>query len=357
MSVQTRPNSSLFYRLRTGVVRNTTLAVLIAGGVFAACATATAAEVTKWRLQSHFPTSSSSYKDSVERLQKVVAERTDGRLQIEIFPAGTLFKANETFNAVSRGVIQMGTISPGYVQDKLTLAGIASGLPFAFREVWETAYFHTQLGFEDMLRKEAAKYNVYYSTDKVYPTEMVVKKPINSWEDFKGLKIRSSGILQRFLTDAGASGTYLPGTEVYAALASGVVDGAHWGAAQGAKSTGLYEVAKYHVKPPLNIAGTDAFIINQKALDKLPEDVRTILVQALDEQFWLRTNEYQYKEQITLAKAQKEDGVTVIVLPEDVQQRLTESAQKLWDTEAERSPEAKEAVDRLRKFLGELGYL
>lgn len=44
-------------------------------------------------------------------------------------------------------------------------------------------------------------------------------------------------------------------------------------------SLSLDEVAKHHVKPPLNIAGTDAFIINQKALDKLPEDVRKILIE------------------------------------------------------------------------------
>lgn len=338
-----------------GLWRKATLAVVFAGTFFAG--SAVAAETIQWRLQSHFPTSSSSYKDSVERLQKVVSERTEGRLKIDIFPAGSLFKANDTFNAVSRGTIQMGTISPGYVQNKMTLAGIASGLPFAFREVWEAAYFHQQMGFEDMLRTEAAKHGVYYSTDKVYPTEMVLKKPVNSMEDFKGLKIRSSGILQRFLTEAGAAGTALPGPEVYSALASGVVDGAHWGAAQGAKSTGLYEVAKYHVKPALNIAGTDVFIINQKALDNLPADVRTILIQALDEQFWLRTNEYLYKEQTTLAKAVKEDGVTVNYLPEDVLKPLTETGMKMWDEEAKRSPEAAEAVKRLKTFLGELGYL
>lgn len=338
-----------------GLWRKAALTAVFAGTLFAS--STVAAETIRWRLQSHFPTSSSSYKDSVERLKNVINERTEGRLQIETFPAGSLFKANDTFSAVSRGSIQMGTISPGYVQNQMTLAGIASGLPFAFREVWEAAYFHQQMGFEDMLRKEAAKHGVYYSTDKVYPTEMVLKKPVNSWEDFKGLKIRSSGILQRFLTEAGAAGTALPGPEVYSALASGVVDGAHWGAAQGAKSTGLYEVAKYHIKPALNIAGTDAFIVNQKALDKLPQDIRTILIQALDEQFWLRTNEYLYKEQTTLAKAVKEDGVTVNYLPEDVLKPLTETAMKMWDEEAKRSPEAADAVKRLKTFLGELGYL
>src|SRR5690606_8063657 len=106
---------------------------------------------------------------------------------------------------------------------KLSTAGFAAGLPFAFREVWEAMYFHKVLGFEDVIRAEAAEFGVYYTTDKVYPTEMVLKKPIETFEDFQGLKIRSSGALQVFLT--------------------GCMDGAHWGAAQGSRSTGLHEVA------------------------------------------------------------------------------------------------------------------
>ena len=101
------------------------------------------------------------------------------------------------------------------------------------------SHFHKSLGFEDMLREEAAEEGVYWSTDKVYPTEMVVDRPIESMEDFEGLKIRSSGALQTFLTEAGASASYIPGGELYTALSSGVVDGAHWGAAQGAASMGL----------------------------------------------------------------------------------------------------------------------
>src|SRR5690554_2453498 len=212
-------------------------------------APAAAQETYTWKVQSHWPGASSSYTDSLVRLQRVLDERTDGRLKLKLYEAGALFKAQETFNAVSRGILEMGTISPGYAQDKMTLAGIASGLPFAFRNVWEAAYFHQNIGFEQMLRDEAAKSGVYWATDKVYPTEMVTSKPINSWEDFTGLKIRSSGALQKFLTEAGASASYIPGSELYTALDSGIVDGAHWGAAQGAASMGLYDVAKYHVQP------------------------------------------------------------------------------------------------------------
>ena len=329
-------------------------------GLTAALASAPAAaaeESFTWKVQSHWPGSSSSYEDSLVRLKTILEERTDGRLELELYEAGSLFKAKEIFNAVSRGILEMGTISPAYAQDKITLAGIASGLPFAFRNVWEAAYFHQGLGFEQMLRDEAAKHNVYWATDKVYPTEMVVKKPINSWEDFTKLKIRSSGALQSFLTDAGAAASYIPGSELYSALDSGIVDGAHWGASQGAFSMGLYEVAKYHVQPALNIAGTDVIIVSQKALNKLPEDMQNIVKQALEEQFWFRTNEYQYKERITLAKAISEHNVQVNTLPEDVQNRLTQTAQTLWDEEGKRSDNAQKALDMLKDYLSELGYL
>lgn len=328
-------------------------------GLTAALASAPVAaeETYTWKVQSHWPGSSSSYEDSLVRLQKILEERTDGRLELELYEAGSLFKAKEIFNAVSRGILEMGTISPSYAQDKISLAGIASGLPFAFRNVWEAAYFHQAMGFEQMLRDEAAEHGVYWATDKVYPTEMVVKQPVNSWEDFTKLKIRSSGALQTFLTEAGAAASYIPGSELYSALDSGIVDGAHWGASQGAFSMGLYEVAKYHVKPALNIAGTDVIIVSQKALDKLPEDMRKIVKQALEEQFWFRTNEYQYKERITLAKAINEHNVKINTLPDDVQDRLTKTAQKLWDEEGKRSENARKALDMLKGYLSELGYL
>lgn len=320
-------------------------------------APAVAADSITWKVQSHWPGSSSSYTDSLGRLKRVIEERTDGRLKLQLYESGALFKPKDTFNAVSRGILEMGTISPAYAQDKMTLAGIASGLPFAFRHVWEAAYFHQNLGFEKMLRDEAAQYGVYWATDKVYPTEMVVKKPIKTWEDFTSLKIRSSGALQKFLTEAGAAASYIPGGELYSALDSGVVDGAHWGAAQGAYSMGLYEIAKYHVKPALNIAGTDVIIVSQKALDKLPEDMQNIVKQALEEQFWFRTNEYQYKEQIVLAKAIKEQGVEINTLPEDVQNRLVKTAQATWDEEGKRGPKAEKALAMLKSYLADLGYL
>lgn len=338
------------------------VSIIAASLVVATTATVTStaalsADTVTWRVQSHWPGSSTSYTDSLVRLKDNIEARSEGRLKLQLFEAGSLFGAQETFNAVSRGIIDMGTISPSYAQNRISLAGIASGLPFAFREVWEAVYFHKAMGFEDMLREEAAAHNVYWATDRVFPTEMVVKRPINSVEDFRGIKIRSSGALQSFLTAAGAAAAYIPGGELYSALDGGIVEGAHWGAVQGADSMGLYEVAKHHVKPALSIAGTDVNIVSQRSLDKLPEDLQEIVKQALEEQFWFRTNEYIYQEQMALGKVVAGQGVQVNELSEPVMDHLMKSAVGQWEVEGQRSDNSKKALVMLKEFLGDLGYL
>jgi TRAP-type mannitol/chloroaromatic compound transport system substrate-binding protein len=314
-------------------------------------------KVTTWRVQSHWPAASSSYKDSLALFKQRLEERTDGRLVLEPHAAGALFPAGEIYDAVRRGILPMGTISPSYITERHSLAGIAAGLPFAFRELWEAIYFYRNLGFEQMLRDEIAKDGVFYFTEKLYSTEMVLRRPVSDLADFRKLRIRSAGTLQKFLSEAGAATQAVPGPEIYPALSQGVIDGAHWGAAQGAASMSLYEVAKYHVKPALTITGVDAFIFNQKAVDALPEDVRKIFMDTLQDQFWHRTIEYEYKEQITLARAVQKQNVQVYRLPEDVQQSMTKAASKVWEAEAKRGPQAAKAMEMMRSFLGDLGYL
>ncbi len=312
-------------------------------------------EIIKWKCQVHWPTASSSYADSAEAVIKRIKERTNGRLDIELFPAEALVPSKEIFNSVKRGMIQMGVSAVAYYRDQVPLAAVASGLPMNFLHVWECAYYHQWLGFEAMMREACAKHGIYYATDKVYPTELVSKKPVRTFEDFKGLKIRSSGVLQQYLTSIGAAASYLPGGEVYTALSSGVVDAAHWGAVQGADSMKFYEVCKYHIRPALNIAATDTWLVNQKALDKLPEDLRKIVTATLQENFWLRTNQYEYLEDKTYIDIKQKYGTEICTLgPEDVK-KMKVAAQLMWDDVAKQSPDCEKAVQMLRDFLKTLG--
>ena len=53
-------------------------------------------EVVKWRVQSHWPASSSSFTDSLQVLADRLKERTNGRLILEPYAAGSLVPAKET---------------------------------------------------------------------------------------------------------------------------------------------------------------------------------------------------------------------------------------------------------------------
>lgn len=251
----------------------------------------------------------------------------------------------------------MGTVTPGYITNRSELAGIAFGLPSTFHDVWEAAHFFFNIGFEAAFREDLLdKHGVYWATTVFFPTELVVKKPINSLEDFRGLKIRSSGTLQQFLTETGASTSMIPGEEIYQALATGVVDGAHWGAVAGATGLNLYEVAKYHAKPPISIAA-NGVLINQKAVQNLPADVRKGLMQALREHVWSVTALNAVEEKILLRQAQEEQGVELISLPKDVLVAMNKAARKTWQQEASKGEKATEQVDKMKKLLTELGYL
>ena len=314
-----------------------------------------AENVIKWKCEAHWPTSSSSYKGSLLTVVDRLKERTNGRLIIEPYPAGALVPAKEIFNAVKRGMLPIAITSSAYPRDQVPLMNVASGLPCNFGSVWEAVYFHQWLGFEQMMREECDKHGLYYCTDKVYPTELSLKKPVTKFEDFKGLKLRSSGIMQVFLTSIGAAASYIPGAEIYAALASGVVEGAHWGAVQGSASMGFYDINKYHFRPALNIAATDIWLINKKALSKIPEDLQKILLSTLNEHFYLRTNQYIYLENKTLAKVQKEKGVELITLPPEEYAKMQMAARKMWDEVAQKDPQCAKAVQMLKDFNKSMG--
>ncbi len=314
-------------------------------------------KVFKWKLQSHLPTSSTSWEGAVLPVCKLLKERTKGRLIVEPYPAGSLVPWNEIFNALSRGMFQMGSASPGYFSNRVALGGIAVGLPYSFKTYAEATYFHKYLGFDDMIRKDCRKHGVYYSNLIVHPSEFACKKPVRNFEDFKGLKLRAIGSAQKVLAKAGAAASFIRGPEIYPSLASGVIDGAYWGAAQGASSMAFYEVAKYHLKPAITLAGTTVWLASQKAIDQLPEDMQQIFYQTLDEYGLQYTAAYEVRESLALAEAVKKHGVQVVWLTEEAQKKMTEIAMEIWDEEAKKGPECAEALKILKDFLKDLGYI
>lgn len=313
-----------------------------------------AAKVT-WKVQSHWPKASASYGGSLEPMAKELEALTEGEFVLQLHGAGEFAKGGEIFNIVRRGVVEMGTISPGYILGEASTAGLALGVPGTFREPWEASHFLKNMGLEAMFNEDLAKHGVVTRAEKIYPTELVVSKEVKSVNDFSTLKLRSSGSYLKYLEAAGAAPQYIAGPELYQSLASGVVDGAHWGAAQGAKSMSLWEVAKFHMKPTLGMA-MDCYVMNQGAIDKLPDHLRDAFLFHLDERFWRRTAEYQYLEKVALADGIANQNVKVAQFPQAVIDKFTAASQAILDAELAKGGNAEKATKMLVAFLKELGY-
>lgn len=311
---------------------------------------------TTWRVQAHWPKASGSFKDSLEVLARVLEENTDGAFKMDLLGAGEFAGGPDIYNVVRRGVVPMGSISASYIVDRTQTASFVYGIPGTLRESWEMQHAITNLGIEDMMNEELASDGVRLMSEKVLPTEMVLSKRITSAADFRGLKIRSSGTMLDYLSAAGAAPQFIGGSELYQALSSGVVDGAHWGAAIGAQSMSLWEVAKYHYKPVL-AQTTDSWIMNQNALDALDDDMRKELIQTVQSRFFLRSSEYQHKEAIALAEGVAQDGVEVVTLPDDVLEMLAAASVKILETEGQKGEYAAKAADIYTSLMRDVGYV
>ena len=331
--------------------------VLVLSGILpGSYKTALAADaVIKWKCQAHVPAVSDHYRDGLLVTADLVRQRTGGRLIIEPYPVGAFVPAVEVFSAVKRGMLQAGFSSSAYIQDQVPLAAVSNGLPFGLANTVEAEYYIQNLGIEKMMQEAMVKQGMYYFSALVNSWELVSKKPMRTVEDFKGLKVRSAGLMAKLFAAIGAAPTFLPGAEVYPALATGVVDAAHFGSVAGADSFKLYEVCKYHLTTPLLFGASTIWLINKNAFDKLPEDIQRILTTTLVERFWEHSTMYHVNDLRILSRLEKEEGVEATTLPPAEYKKIQEAAKKLWDQVAAKGPECAKGVQILKDFNKSMG--
>lgn len=317
--------------------------------------TAQAQAKVTWKVQAHWPKASASFKDSLEWFSNELSKRSDGRFKMQLFGAGELAKDAEIYNIVRKGVVEMGTLSAAYILGEAQAMGLAYGVPGTLREPWELEHYLKNMGGEALVNQELEPKGIIYRTEKAYTTELVVNKKVSTIDDFRKLKLRSAGTMLDLLAGAGASPTHVAGPELYQALSTGVVDGAHWGAAQGALTMKLWEVARYHMKPALGIT-TDAYIFNKAAVDKLPADLRLILMTLADERFFSRSAEYQHKEAVALTKGTSTMKVEVVQWPAEVQKKFAETSKAILDKEIAKGEIAAKGAAALTSLMKDLGY-
>ena len=89
-----------------------------AAATLAGPAIAQSAPEINWRLASSFPTSLDTFYGAAEFLAKRVADATDNRFRIHVFPAGAIVPAFGVLDAVKNRTVELAHTASYYFVDK-----------------------------------------------------------------------------------------------------------------------------------------------------------------------------------------------------------------------------------------------
>ncbi|WP_027369942.1 TRAP transporter substrate-binding protein [Desulfovermiculus halophilus] len=260
---------------------------------------------------ANFPPAQTFPCVQMERWKAEVEERTNGKVQINTFPGGTLLGAKAMFRGVAQGQADIGCSSMAYLPGVFPLTS-AVGLPVGFTSA-ETA----SLVLWDVYTKYAPE---EFSEVKVLtmftsaPSNLMSKKRVAALEDFQGLEIRASGSLSRSLELLGATPVSMPMSETPEALQKGVVQGL-LSSLEVLKDFNYAAYCPYQTILNLQVYPF-AVVMNKDVWNSLPADVQEVMNDLGPEQAeW--TGEYMDRHvQEALAYAQQEHSTQVDRLPD-----------------------------------------
>ncbi|MAB32356.1 MULTISPECIES: TRAP transporter substrate-binding protein [Thalassospira] len=256
-------------------LRNTLLGLLAGATILAGAGMAHAADITL-KVSHYLPPSHGFQKDFLESWGKELSEKTNGKVEVEIYDATSAFgKIDRQADQVRAGVMDMAVGLNGIPRDRYPAASIIE-LPFLVKyadsgsETLWTLYKEGLLGSDYKDFKLLALFT--------HPGGLIhtLDNPVRSLDDLKGLRLRTpSPAISAMLESFGASPVGLPPSAIYENLQKGNIEGlvATWDLVNAVKAN---ELLKYHTDAAAYTAGF-YFVMNQKKYDSLPDDVRAAI--------------------------------------------------------------------------------
>ncbi|MCB0328763.1 MAG: TRAP transporter substrate-binding protein DctP [Bdellovibrionales bacterium] len=306
----------------------------------------------RWRLALGVPKTLPIWGPGIERFATNVEALTDKGLRIRVYGAGELIPALETFDAVKSEKIEMGHSAAYYWQGKLPAAPFFTAVPFG-GTIFETLSWLQGGGGQDLYDEMLAPHGVLALACGGTPSQMAgwFNRPINTFEDLKGIKIRIPGFASKVYQLAGATPVLVPGGEVFTSLSTGVIDAAEWVGPYHDYILGLHKAAKYYYGPGWQEQGPLLeLMINKKSWESLPPEYQiAIKTAANDTTLWMM-NEFNAKNTEYFRKIADEGKVKIARLPASVLEKLKAISSQVLEEVANADPMAKKVHDSLSKF-------
>ena len=283
----------------------------------------------KWKMVTTWPKNFPGLGTGANDLAKLITQMSGGRLTVKVYGANELVPAFEVFDAVSRGTAQMGHGAAYYWKGKSEAAQFFSAVPFGLTAQEMNGWLYSGGGIE-LWQELYEPFGLIPAAAGNTGVQMAgwFNKEINSPADLKGLKMRIPGLGGEVLKRAGGTPVSLPGGEIFTSLKTGAIDATEWVGPYNDLAFGLHKAAKFYYYPGWHEPGTTLeALINKKALEELPDDLQSIVLNACKVVNQQMLTEYTTRNQQALDTLVNKHHVQVKKLPEEVLATL----QKLSD--------------------------
>jgi TRAP-type mannitol/chloroaromatic compound transport system substrate-binding protein len=252
-------------------------AAVAAAGSFAAPAIAQG--VKELKLVTDWPTNSPGLQTSAERLGRSISAMSDGHLKVTVYPAGSLVRAFETFDAVAAGAADMYHSTDYYFEAKSPALNFFAAVPYGLTadEVCSWIAFG---GGQALWDEVDAEFNIKPLMALNTGVQMGgwFNKDVNSPQDYKGLRYRMPGLGAEVLRRMGATVVTTPGGDIVNALKSGAIDASEWVGPWLDMDLGLDKAADYYFYPGFHEPGTNSTLGITKTLwDSLAASQRALI--------------------------------------------------------------------------------
>jgi len=256
-----------------------------------------------------------------------IEKRTNGRVKVTVFAGGTMLAADKCYDGVVKGIADVGLAVPGFTRGRFPLSEVLD-LPLGYKNATAATKLSNEY-YNKFKPTEFAESQVMY-VHAHGPGVLHSKKAVNKLEDFKGLKIRCTGLSAKVAAAIGGAPVAMPVGDTYDALSRGVVD-ASLASMEAAEGWRWAEVTKFIVESS-GIGYTTSFfvVMNKGKWNAFPPDIQKIIRQINEEWIGKEANDWETIEKSGRDFAQKL-GNKIIPLPKEENEKVAKAVKPLLD--------------------------
>lgn len=308
-----------------------------------------------WRMSSTYTNGSIQFLRD-ERFVELVNQLSNGRLNITLHQAGELVQSPQLLETVSSGTIQAGGDWPGTwsgLNPAFSLLGTsAAGMSVFDYGMWIQAGEGRQ-----MYNEIYGQHGLVYIPYNLIATESGIRsnKPIESLEDLKGLNIRFVGTVQeRLIKEFGANPVNIPASELYESIQRGVIDALEFSGPAGDKAMNFDEVTKYVSTPSWHqTSSVTGVMINKKAWDELPDDLKTVVEVAAKTTMLETTFNELYLDAQAAAEMKDSGTIQTTKFSDSEVQLVIEKVKEIQEELANENPDFEMVLNSQKQFMNE----